>query len=148
MQTQISLLVKGDSLGSMAKTAFSVRKIIERAGVIVEVDGYPFQLKASKEPYLMDVDPGPHEITAKDLREDLKKSSGRTFKMGMGMALGGMTGGVGGMLRGMADGFEASEREERNTEENHLKFSLQEGDIIRLELVADAKGVVKITIMN
>ena len=148
MQTQISLLVKGDSLGSMAKTALSVRKLIERAGVIVKVDGYPFELKASRDPYLMDVDPGPHEITAKDMREDLKKASGRDFKVATGLFLGGMSGGLGGMMRGAAEGFESAENDERNSEENRVEFSLQEGDMIRLELVADARGVVNIKILN
>ena len=139
MKTQISILVKNESLYAKCKSFLWFVNIFQKSKMIVMIDGKENILKASKTPYVFDVTPGYHSIQFKDKREGSKRSFDKFTKGFTGFAIG--LGGGASTAMDMAATFTSSGI---NIQDNLVEIQLQDGDILKLSCKADRKGRVKV----
>lgn len=146
MKTQVSILVKNESLLSRAMTLMWFINIFKKMSVEVYIDSMENKqlLQARNEPYLIDLQPGQHEIMFAD-----PKSHSKAVTRGLtGAILGaGLTGGLGGSLIGGAVmGYESASN--TSIKDNVVSFALNEGDVLKLSVQAKSNGSVKIKILD
>lgn len=141
MKTQISILVKNDTIYSRLMTVLWFVNIFRKMSVNVQIDdGEVQKLKASKEPYVFDVEPGVHTITFTD-----PKSGSKAMTRAMtGAILGAAAGGAGGgsMFAGAAVGAEMAKGNQ--IREGAAQVTLNEGDVFELWCRNTRKGGVKV----
>ena len=147
MKTQISILVKNESLLSRFMSLWWFINIFKRMSVNVWIDDgdvAPVVLKANKEPYVFDVEPGYHAILVTDPRAKSKQA----FKAVTGAFIGGSFGlaagdGLGGALAGAEFAGGGSV-----INDNVVECNLNEGDILRLSVKPKNNGSVKVKILK
>lgn len=134
MQTQVSILVKNESIFSRLMTTAWFINIFKKMSVMVKIDdGEVQKLKASKEPYVFDLTPGTHKILFKDPKEKAKKRS--RFITGLFL---GAAGGVSGALS-LGDAFAGN-----TVRDGCVEFTLSEGDVLEIWCKNTAAGGVKL----
>lgn len=145
MNTQISILVKNESFVSrLFSTTFGIFRKMPVDIVIDDPNAAPQRLKASKEPYLIDLAPGNHQILFTDPRAKKKARSKAIVGAMMGAAAGAAYGGsiFGGAAAG-ADAFSGA-----SAKDGVLSFSLQEGDVLKVSAQPKRNGSVKVKILK
>lgn len=141
MKTQVSILVKNDSLYSRAMTFLWFINIFKKMSVNVQIDNGQVQaLKANDEPYVFDLEPGAHTIVFTDPKAKSKARSRAMTGALLGMAATGAAGGS--MLAGAAMGAEAGAG--NTIREGVAEFTLADGDIFKLSCQNTRKGGVKV----
>lgn len=146
MKTQISILVKNESLLSRFMSFMWFINIFKKMPVNVWIDDdskQPTVLKANKEPYLFDVEPGYHAILVTDPRAKSKQA----FKAVTGAIVGGSFGlaagdGLGGAAAG-ADMFSGSV-----VRDGVVECNLNEGDLLKISVKPKNNGSVKVKILK
>ena len=146
MKTQVSILVKNESLFSRAMTLMWFVNIFKKMSVDVYIDSMEnkMTLKAQNEPYLIDVEPGQHEIMFMD-----PKAGSKAVSRGItGAFLGaGIMGGAGGSLLGGAMmGYESASN--TSVKDNVISFALNEGDLMEISVQCKSNGSVKLKVLN
>jgi hypothetical protein len=147
MKTQISILVKNESLLSRFMSLLWFINIFKRMSVNVWIDDdsvAPQVLKARKEPYVFDVEPGYHAILVTDPRAKGKQA----FNAITGALVGGSFGlaagdGFSGAMMG-ADAFGGGSQ----VHDSGVECTLNEGDILKLSVKPKHNGSVKIKILK
>jgi hypothetical protein len=147
MNTQISILVKNENIVSRFFSLMWIINIFKKMSVDIVIDdpnATPQRLKASSEPYLIDLAPGNHEILFTDPRAGGKAA----FRAMTGAMLGaGFSGGAGGsFLGGAAMGADAAVG--NSVKNGVLSFSLQEGDVLKVSAQPKRNGSVKVKILK
>jgi hypothetical protein len=146
MQTQVSIQVKNESIVSRFFSIMWFINIFKKMSVDAHIDseGNVQTLKASKEPYLIDLEPGAHQILFTDPRAAGKKAFKAVTGAFMGAAVGGAFGGS--MLEGAAWGADgASGGAVKN---GIVSFTLRDGDVLRLSAKPKHNGSVKVKILK
>ena len=147
MNTQISILVKNEPLLSRFMSFLWFINIFKRMPVNVWIDDGdvpPVVLKASKEPYIFNVDPGYHVIQVTDPRAGSKKAFRAVTGAFMGGAFGLAAGdGLGGMLMG-ADMAAGGSR----INDSCVECNLNHGDLLKISVRPKSNGSVKIKILK
>lgn len=139
MRTQISILVKDESIFSKAMTVWFIN-IFKKSKVTVSIDGYKQTLKASKTPYVFDVAPGYHVIEMADPRE---KQKAFTAKMIGIFTFGAFTLAGGGKVA-MQSAQIGAQTMRLSEKSSVLECNLMEGDNMRLSCKCCANAKVKI----
>ena len=147
MQTQISILVKNESILSRFMSFLWFINIFKRMPVNVWIDDGdvpPVVLKASKEPYIFNVDPGYHIIQVTDPRAGRKQA----FRAFTGAFVGGAFGlaagdGLGGMVAGAELGGGGS-----RINDSCVECNLGPGDLLKISVKPKNNGSVKIKILK
>ncbi len=143
LKTQLSILVKTPSPVSnlMSGSMTWMIDIIKKNPIYVSIDqNPPITLKGQKEPYVFDLEPGRHTVTFQDSAAGGKKlgrmAAGALMGAGFGMGLNAsaLSGAMVGM--NMAGG--------NKIYDNGAEFTLQPGDIFKLQVQAKANGSVKV----
>ena len=143
MKTQISILVKKETLMSRMQSFFWFITIFQKTGVQVCVDGdtaNTMLLPARKEPYLIDVTPGHHEVTFVDPRAGGKQAYGKFTNLFLGFIFSVSTDGA----------INASDFDNGGStvRDGYLECNLVEGDVLRVSARGTRKGGVKIKILK
>lgn len=143
MKTQLSILVKNESLFSRFYSFLWFINIFKKMSVVVCIDGDQANaktLKASKEPYLIDVTPGQHQILITDPRAGNKQA----FKAFSGAV-------VGSIFSIATDGvIDSSDfaSEGSTIRDGVVQCVLNEGDVLRISAKPKHNGSVKVKILK
>lgn len=141
MKTQLSILVKKETLMARMQSFLWFITIFKKTGVEISIDGGPSQLlAASKEPYLFDVTPGCHEVTFVDPRAGGKQAYSKFTNLFLGFIFSVSTDGAIGMSD--FDNGGATVRD------GYLQCVLNEGDLLKVSARGDRKGGVKVKILK
>lgn len=147
MKTQISILVKNENIISRFFSLLWIVNIFKKMPVDIIIDdpsAAPQRLKASREPYLIDLAPGSHQILFTDPRAAGKAAFKAVTGAFMGAAISGAAGGsfTAGAVLG-ADSVSGN-----SVKNGVLSFNLREGDILRVSAKPKRNGSVKIKILK
>lgn len=146
MKTQVSILIKNESLFSRAMTLLWFINIFKKMPVDVYIDSEDnkYTLKPNKTPYLIDLEPGEHEI----LFADPKAKQKAMTKALTGALLGATMAGAGGgsMLGGAAVGYDAAY--DGTVRNGAVRFKLNEGDTLKLCAKNKGNGSVKVKVLK
>lgn len=148
MKTQISILVKKEAFFAAGFTIHPIWDKSPRSFVKVWIDSEnsePLELVPRKEPYLIDVEPGVHELLFKDGKK--KVSFGKMAKVGLSIGLGAFALGMGGSFGSAIDTATsvALGSSGKKIKDNYAAFELKEGDVFKLSCqVKNTSGTVKI----
>jgi len=147
MKTQLSLFVKAESVAAkytrgMNPFAGGGFAMFKNPGVLMILDGQQQELKPNKTPYLFDITPGTHTLRLEDPESNTKRM-GKKFTAGfisatMGLANGSLTQAFVFANAASASSFN------KVYEDGTMEFTIGDGDILKLNCQATAKGVVKI----
>ena len=141
MKTQLSILVKKETLMSRMQSFLWFINIFLNTSVEVSIDGGPKKLlPASKKPYLFDVGPGTHEVTFTDPRAGGKQSYGKFVNFFLGFIFAVSTDG--------AIGVSDFDNGGATVRDGYLECTLNEGDLLKVSARGDRKGGVKIKILK
>lgn len=146
MNTQISILVKNEALLSRFMSFLWFINIFKKMKVNVWIDdseGQPQVLKANKEPYVFNVEPGYHYVYVTDPRAASKQA----FKAVTGAFIGGSIGlasggGLAGAVMG-ADTFTGS-----TIRDGVVECNLNEGDVLKISVKPKSNGSIKIKLLK
>ena len=147
MKTQVAIYVKNEGILSRFMSFMWFVNIFKKMSVDIVIDdanAKPQRLKASKEPYVFDLEPGEHAILFTDPRAAGKKA----FKAVTGAIIGASFSGAAGgsFISGAADGYhDAYDGTVRN---GVAQFTLQEGDLLKLSAKPKRNGSVKVKILK
>jgi hypothetical protein len=146
MKTQISILVKNESLVSRFFSFLWFINIFKKMSVNVWIDddSVPAKvLKANKEPYLFDEEPGYHAILVTDPRAKSKQAMRAVTGAFVGGSFGLAAGdGLGGLAAG-ADLFSGS-----TVRDGVVECDLKEGDVLKISVKPKNNGSVKIKLLK
>lgn len=148
MKTQISILVKKEGFLTSSFTVHPIWDRSPRSFVKVWIDSEnsePLELVPRKEPYLIDVEPGVHELLFKDGAK--KMSLGKTVKASLAIGLGAFAFGATGRLGSAVDMATtiALGSSGKKIEDGYAAFELKEGDVFKLSCqVKDTNGTVRV----
>lgn len=146
METGVSILVKNESLLSRFFSLLWIINIFKKMSVNVYIDSEDdmVTLKADKEPYIIDLDPGEHTLVFEDPRAG-GKSAFRAITGGfLGLAFGLAAGGS-GIDEAISWGSDAGDGAVQN---GVVQFELYEGDMLELSAKPTRKGGVKVKFLN
>lgn len=147
MKTQISILVKNESLLSRFMSFLWFINIFKRMPVnlwIDDMNGNPNVLKAHRNPYIVDIEPGYHQLMFTDPRAKNKQA----FRAVTGAFVGGAFGlAAGDGLFGAAAGAEAFAGGS-TVRDNIVECTLNEGDLLKLSVKPKRNGSVKVKILK
>ena len=145
MKTQISVLVKNEALLSRAYSFFWFINLFKKMDVDMHIDSENNvkRLKASKEPYLIDVEPGAHVILFTDPRAASKQRMRKVTGGFIGATISGASGGS--FLAGGAIGADSVGT---SIKEDVVECSLNPGDTLKLEVKPRSKGGVKVKMVQ
>ena len=149
MKTQISVQVKNENWISRCMSIYMTLGLFVKAKVNVYIDNAnnaPIILKARKEPYLIDIEPGEHAIafTAKS-KANVDKLIGGAMFGAIGMGLGnGFT--AFASAQGGAD-FASGLMGHSRVQDNLLECELREGDVLKICVQPKRNGAVKIKVL-
>lgn len=152
MKTQISIQVKNENWISRCMSIYMGLGLLVKAKVHVFVDSenaQPIILKARKEPYLIDVEPGTHRIFFLDPKAKSKAIADRLFAGFFGATMG-MAAGNG--FAGMAMASESADFAEglmghSKEQDNLLECVLNEGDILKIRIQPKRSGRVAVKLL-
>ena len=146
MRTQVSILVKNESLFTRFFSFLWFVNIFKKMPIEIYIDSMEEKmvLKASNEPYLIDIEPGKHEI----LFVDPRAGSKAVMKGLTGAILGvGFMGGAGGsFIGGAVMGYESASN--TTVKNNVASFEIKEGDLMKFSAKPKHNGSVKIKLLN
>lgn len=148
MKTQISILVKKETFFAACFTFHPIWDKSPRSFINVWIDSEdsePLELVPRKEPYLIDVEPGVHELLFKDGKK--KVSFGKVVKVGLSVGLGALAMGATGSFGSAVDtaASVALGSSDRKIEDNYAAFELKEGDVFKISCqVKNTSGAVKV----
>lgn len=151
MKTQISVLVKGETLmGKLNSNRFlGPFALLTKSKVIMVLDGKKHELAKSKQPYIFDVEPGQHQIQFTDPKKGNKefaKSIDKVTAGAIGFAIGAGSGNtVAGSV--LAEDF-ASLVPGRKIEGGVANIILNEGDILKLSCQGNSSGVPNVKVLK
>lgn len=150
MKTQISIEVKNENWMSRCMSIYMSLGLFVKAKVNMYVDdtsAQPVILKARKEPYLIEVEPGEHRIafTAKSKANVDKLLAGAAGGI-FGMGLGGNAFHTTAFAREGVD-FVSGLMGHNKVQDNLLECSLREGDLLKIRIQPKRNGAVKIKIL-
>ena len=115
--------------------------IFQRTGVEVSIDGGPTKLlPARKEPYLIDVTPGYHEVTFVDPRAGGKQAYNKFTNLFLGFIFAVSTDG--------AIGVSDFDNGGTTVRDGYLQCNLTEGDRLKVSARGDRKGGVKVKLLK
>ncbi len=146
MKTQLQVLVKDESFLSKCQSTVWFVSIFKKSKIYLELDGEAKELKASKEPYVFDLNPGTHYLLVSDPKAKSKRRKRAVTGAIVGATFGMMAGNVDTMVSfgsDMAGTFAGNVGEDGSVE-----FTVDEGDIIKISCKATLKGGVKIKQIN
>lgn len=111
--------------------------------VLDDPNAQPTRMKARKEPYVIDVEPGGHAMLFTDPRAGGKAA----FKAVTGAFLGAAVAGAGGgsMLSGAVIGAGTGKSDLKH---GYLEFNVNEGDILKISVKPLRNGNVKIKLIK
>lgn len=141
MKTQISVLVKNESVFSKAMTLLWFINNFKKSRVNLILDGTTHTLKASKQMHTFDVAPGSHTLEFLDPKAGQKNFQRKMTGALVGGSLGLATGSGLGGLEGAAVGTKVGEAA---IQENIVNCTLAEGDHFKVSCKANRKGGIKI----
>lgn len=146
MQTQISVLVKNESLLSRFMSWMWFINIFKKMSVNCFLDGSEEAqvLKARKEPYLIDVEPGVHEIMFTDPRAKSKNA----FRSATGALVGGAFGLAAGGSSAISGAMIGAQDARTAIHDSAVQCTLQEGDVLRLSVKPKNNGSVKVKVLK
>lgn len=146
MKTQVSILIKNESLFSRAWTLWWFINIFKKMPMDVYIDSENNKqtLIASDEPYLIDLEPGEHEILFVDPKAKQKKFNSALVGATFGFAAAGVTGGS--VLAGTSMGYNAAY--DGTVRNGAVRFTLNEGDTLKLQAQAKHNGSVKVKVLK
>lgn len=146
MKTQVSILVKNESLFSRFFSILWFINIFKKMSVEVYIDSMDNQrtLKASAEPYLIDMEPGEHQMLFSDPRAASKAAFKGLTGAFLGMAAAGAAGGS--MLGGAAMGYDDASG--GSVKDNVVSFTLREGDVLKISAQPKHNGSVKVKLLK
>lgn len=150
MKTQVSILFKGDTLGSKFVKLCSLTwfiKIFKKPQIAISIDGQPVQkMTANKEAYVLDLVPGQHQISMIDLDAESKARTKRFTGSFIGFFIGLGTGSLSnGALLGKASG---DLMEGKTIDQNNINIFLNDGDLIKISVKTAYNGSCKIKILQ
>lgn len=149
MKTQISIQVKNENLFSRCMSIYMSLGLFVKAKVKMYIDdgqSTPIILKARKEPYTIDIEPGEHAIAF------TAKNKGSVDKIIGGAVLGTIGMGAGNAFTGLvaanagAD-FSSGLMGHSRIQDNLLECDLQEGDLLKIRIQPKRNGAVKIQLI-
>lgn len=143
MKTQLSILVKNESLLSRFFSFWWFINIFKKMSVVVTVDGdeaNAMTLKAQKEPYLIDLTPGYHEILITDPRASGKQAFKKFTQGTVGLIFGIATDGA----IGVSDLVDSGS----TVRDGVVQCNLGEGDLLRISAKPKNNGSVKVKILK
>ena len=141
MKTQLSILVKKETLMSHMQSFLWFITIFKKTAVEISIDGGPSQLLvASKKPYLFDVAPGLHEVTFVDPRAGGKQAYGKFTNFFLGFIFAVSTDG--------AIGVSDFDNGGTTVRDGYLQCTLNEGDLLKVSARGDRKGGVKVKVLK
>ncbi len=150
MKTQISVLVKGESLMGKANghRFLGPLALATKSTMIFVLDGEEHELKESKTPYVFDVAPGKHDINFIDPLKGRKDAS-RAFDKAVASAMAGIVGVLGGEpVLGFEMADDIGSMFGGVTEDGGAEIHLNEGDIIKLSCKGNGKGVPTVKVLT
>lgn len=146
MKTQISIQVNNENWLSRCMSIYMTLGLFVKAKVKVYVDSAnvePLVLKARKEPYVLDLEPGEHMLVF----ETKGKAGADKFFAGAVGAMVGMGSGNLGTTMAAAQGasdFVTAFQGHNTVKDNQLVCTLREGDVLKISIKPKRNGVVKI----
>lgn len=143
MKTQISILVKKETLMSRMQSFLWFITIFKKTAVSVCVDGdtaNTMLLPARKEPYLIDVTPGTHEVVFSDPRAAGKHAYNKFTNLFLGWIFALSTDG--------AIGVSDFDNGGNTIRDGYLQCNLVEGDLLKVSARGTYKGGVKVKILK
>lgn len=152
MKTQISILVKNESLLSRFYTLFWFINIFKKMSVEVFIDSTSSKmvLKAQKDPYLIDVTPGQHQLMFADPRADNKAKYDSFTKGFYGATFGAFVSGVSGgsVVDGAVSGFDQWKGVGKSlVRDGFVSVTLNDGDVLKLSAQPKRNGSVMVTVL-
>ena len=142
MSAKLSILVKDETLFSKMHSFAWIINIFKKSSVAVCIDGdeaNAMMLKASKEPYVIDLTPGSHQIVIADPKTKKKKSYNAVSNLMMGGIFSIATGGAIG-----ATDFMGSSA----IKDGVVQCNLNEGDLLSISARPKSNGNVKVKILK
>ena len=148
MNTQVSIKVKNASIISRCMSLLWFINIFKKMSVDAYIDSQdakPMRLKARSDPYVIDLTPGVHTIAFVDPQAGMKKMT-----RWMTGAFIGFSAGLSGSMNGaMVAGSSLGDAFAGNTiRENGVQFSLNEGDVLKIQVQPKSSGSVKIKFLK
>ena len=146
MKTQISIQVKNENWISRCMSIYMSLGLFVKEKVKVYVDdanAEPLILKARKEPYVVDVEPGEHMLV---FEAKGKAGADKFFAGAIGTMIGMGSGNLGTTMaaaQGASD-FVTAFQGHNKIKDNQLVCVLKEGDILKIRVQPKRNGVVKI----
>lgn len=148
MKTQISIQVKNENIISRMQSS-TLLSLFKKRTVKVYVDGATeaLELKARKEPYVLDMEPGQHLLLfeAKARKNYGAMMMAGAFGAGLGLGGGGMYEAA-SFAKGAMDIVSAVDGSNR-VKDNQLQCTLREGDILKVCIQPKRNGVVKVKLL-
>lgn len=148
MKTQLLITVKPDFLMWFNSLPF-VGVLRENPYIGLYIDeteeqgGELIKIYVSKQPYIIELEPGHHDFMFIDSNSSSKKLIKGISTLAAGMALGGVFGGLDGLAYGtaLASDHIAATKEIRD---NYMHLCLNEGDLFKIAVKPGRGGTVKI----
>ena len=146
MKTQISIQVKNENWLSRCNSLLGFYGILKKSKIKVYVDNAnvePLVLKARKEPYVLDLEPGEHILVFETKgRAGYDKFIAGTVGAMIGMGSGNL-GTTIAAAQGASD-FAAAFQGHNTVKDNQLICTLCEGDLLKISIQPKRNGIVKI----
>ncbi len=151
MKTQLSVRVKKESFYSkmMGKFYLGPLSMFGKRPIIVSIDGKEQKLLPSKKPYLLDIEPGSHQVDFIDPQRKAKHAGqavNKAWDAAMGAAVGAAVGGGAmGAYMGATGAAQISETSFNMLNDGgSVQVNIKEGDILKLKCRAQRNGSVKV----
>ena len=146
MKTQISIQVNNENWLSRCNSLLGFFGIFQKAKVDVYVDNTnvkPLVLKARKEPYVLDIEPGEHVLVfGTKGRAGYDKFIAGSVGAMIGMGSGNLSTTI-AAAQGASD-FAAAFQGHNTVKDNQLICTLREGDLLKISIQPKRNGIVKI----
>lgn len=149
MKTQISIQVNNENWLSRCMSIYMSFGLFVKAKVKVYIDSAnvkPLVLKARKEPYILDLEPGEHMLV---FEAKGKADADKFFAGAVGAMIGMGSGNLGTTIaaaQGASD-FANAFQGHNTVKDNQLVCTLHEGDMLKISIQPKRNGVVKIKVL-
>ena len=154
MKTQLSITVKPDFLMWCTNLPIGILSKKPYIGLYIdkteEQGGELIKLHISKEPHMIELEPGHHDFLFVDSNQGNKKLLKGINTLAAGMAFGIAFSG-GSILDGMASGMSAASDiiiANKEIRDNYMHLCLNEGDLFKISVKPGKGGSIKIKELN
>ena len=153
MKAQLSITVRGDLL--MKYTSLPIWFLSKKPYIGLFIDQKPqkrskdcIKLKLKKEPYIVEIEPGEHELYFTDSNSGNRRLISTTIKATIGIAFDCFFAGATGEFDGTGLSSAMNTIGKYEIQDNYIHLNLNEGELFKISVKPGKKGKIKIEVLN